>query len=111
MSERPRPKPSSSSRRTVRTDLDAVLDRLHEDELRVILSIAGRLRVGARLYGQLQLATDRRAFRKKEAREELEDFLVYLACAWLKVLESSSNPAPAKRATRRASRSGAASRR
>ena len=27
---------------------------------------------------------DERAFRTKEAREELEDALVYLACAWLK---------------------------
>jgi hypothetical protein len=30
------------------------------------------------------LAGDTRAFRSKEAREELEDALVYLACAWLK---------------------------
>jgi hypothetical protein len=28
--------------------------------------------------------TDPRKFRSKEAREELEDALVYLACAWLK---------------------------
>ena len=29
-------------------------------------------------------AGDRREFRKTEARQEVEDALVYLACAWLR---------------------------
>jgi len=46
--------------------------------------IAERLKSGAERYGLLHLATDNRAFRSQEAREEIEDALVYLACAWLK---------------------------
>ena len=46
--------------------------------------LAERLRVGQRQYGFLNLASDPRSFRSKEAREELEDALVYLACAWLR---------------------------
>jgi hypothetical protein len=54
------------------------------DEVLVLDRLAERLRRGQRQYGFLHLANDRRAFRSKEAREELEDALVYLACAWLK---------------------------
>ena len=54
------------------------------DEVLVLERLAERLRSGQRQYGFLHLANDRRAFRSKEAREELEDALVYLACAWLK---------------------------
>lgn len=54
------------------------------DEVLVLDRLAERLRRGQRQYGFLHLANDRRAFRAKEAREELEDALVYLACAWLK---------------------------
>ena len=53
----------------------------------MLTSIAHRLRQGAEVYGELEVALDRRDFRKKEAREELEDALVYLACAWLKAQE------------------------
>ena len=53
----------------------------------MLVSIAHRLRHGAEVYGELEVALDRRDFRKKEAREELEDALVYLACAWLKTEE------------------------
>jgi hypothetical protein len=56
---------------------------LGDDEMRVLARIAERLRHGAGVYGQLHLHRDTRDFRK-EAREELEDALVYLACAWLK---------------------------
>ena len=56
---------------------------LGEDELRVLARIAARLRMGAGVYGRLHIDTDTRAFRN-EAREEIEDALVYLACAWLK---------------------------
>jgi hypothetical protein len=42
----------------------------------------------------LRLGDDRRVFRDKEAREELEDFLVYLACTWLKERPAVCGPNP-----------------
>ena len=65
-------------------ELAGVACQLGDDELRVLVRIAERLRHGASVYGPLRIATDARAFRAKEAREEIEDALVYLACAWLK---------------------------
>ena len=67
-----------------RAALDCVLDALGGDEIAVLVRIAERLKEGATTYGPLRLAVDVRSFRSKEAREELEDALVYLACAWLK---------------------------
>jgi hypothetical protein len=67
-----------------RAALDGVVGSLGRDEVRVLTRIAERLQVGSQLYGPFYLATDARVFREKEAREELEDALVYLACAWLK---------------------------
>jgi hypothetical protein len=67
-----------------RCELEELLDELGVDETRVLARIARRLQIGAEVYGELEVAFDRRDFRKKEAREELEDALVYLACAWLK---------------------------
>ena len=67
-----------------RAGLNGIACELGRDELRVLTRIAERIRAGRRSYGPLFLAGDRRAFRGKEAREELEDALVYLACAWLK---------------------------
>jgi hypothetical protein len=67
-----------------RMELESVLAELGKDEMRVLTSIAHRLREGAEVYGLLDVDTDRRDFRSREAREELEDALVYLACAWLK---------------------------
>ena len=64
--------------------LHALVRDLGDDELRVLTRIAERLRGGRDAYGLLCLAGDTRQFRSKEAREELEDALVYLACAWLK---------------------------
>jgi hypothetical protein len=54
-----------------RATLHGVACDLGHDEVRVLTRIAERIR-------------DARTFRSKEAREELEDALVYLACAWLK---------------------------
>jgi hypothetical protein len=69
---------------TARATLTGVACQLGHDEVRVLTRIAVRL-VGGRLaYGPLDLSTDPRQFRSQEAREELEDALVYLACAWLK---------------------------
>jgi hypothetical protein len=67
-----------------RAALRGIVCDLGLDEVRVLTRIAERLQMGARQYGRLYLALDPRAFRGKEAREELEDTLVYLACAWLK---------------------------
>ena len=57
---------------------------LSTDEVRVLTRIARRLAVGAKQYGALHVASDGRDFAGKEAREEIEDALVYFACAWLK---------------------------
>ena len=54
------------------------------------LRIAERLVLGATTYGPLDIASDPRSFRSREAREEVEDALVYLACAWLKGEEVAS---------------------
>jgi hypothetical protein len=67
-----------------RATLHGVVCNLGRDEVRVLTRIAERLRAGRRAYGPLSLADDARSFRSKEAREELEDALVYLACSWLK---------------------------
>ena len=67
-----------------RQELEAIVDALGTDEVQVLVRIAERLKRGAETYGSLHLSADDRAFRSQEAREELEDALVYLACAWLK---------------------------
>jgi hypothetical protein len=66
-----------------RADLDHLLDALGAEEVCVLVRIAERLQTGAQTYGPLHVEPDKRAFRS-EAREEIEDALVYLACAWLK---------------------------
>jgi hypothetical protein len=68
---------------TARAILNGLACELGADELRVLARIAERLKGGQTMYGQLCLETDTRQFRAKEAREEVEDALVYLACAWL----------------------------
>ena len=55
---------------------------LGDDELRVLLYVASRLRMGAQQYGRLDLATDRRDWRV-ELGQEAADALVYAACAAL----------------------------
>ena len=52
---------------------------LGADELRVVETVAARLRMGARQYGPLDVQGDRRDWRQ-EAAEELLDGCVYLAC-------------------------------
>jgi hypothetical protein len=66
-----------------REELSAIADVLGDDEVRVLTRIAGRLLRGAEIYGRLHVASDQRDFRN-EAREEIEDFLVYAACGWLR---------------------------
>jgi hypothetical protein len=65
-------------------ELTAITAKLGDDEVRVLVRIAQRLEGGMQSYGQLYLNVDRREFRRTEARQEIEDALVYLACAWLK---------------------------
>ena len=65
-------------------ELVGVTAELGDDELRVLVRIAERLKGGMNQYDELRIAVDRREFRKTEARQEVEDALVYLACAWLK---------------------------
>jgi hypothetical protein len=97
------PQPSESQRELMTNDEEAMADtqrmltpedaaratlsglacELGHDEVRVLTRIAQRLRGGRDTYGPLDLSVDTRTFRGKEAREEIEDALVYLACAWL----------------------------
>ena len=75
---------SPFARHGAHLQLDRAVAQLGPDEVFVLARIAERLTAGAKVYGPLQLATDPRDFRGKEAREVVEDALVYLACAWLK---------------------------
>ena len=72
-----------------RAVLNGLACELGHDEVRVLTRVAERLKGGMTAYGPLDLASDNRQFRSKEAREEVEDALVYLACAWLKTEEVS----------------------
>jgi hypothetical protein len=75
--------PESWERFDPRAELAAIIDVLGDDEVRVLNRIAGRLLQGLGLYGPLDLAEDVRDF-DSEARDEVEDCLVYLACRWLR---------------------------
>jgi hypothetical protein len=82
--------PGFSPEEFARIQLTSITSTLAHDEVRVLTHIAERLQGGRVAYGPLDLATDSRRFRDKEAREEVEDALVYLACAWLKGQEVAS---------------------
>ena len=75
-----------------RAAVSASLSGLGTDELRVLGFIAARLRMGREAYGPLDLATDRRDWRR-ERDEEAADLLVYAACEAL-----TSTPTVAPRA-------------
>jgi hypothetical protein len=68
---------------TARAALNGVACHLDRDEVRVLTRIAERIRGGGRVYGRLRPANDPHTLRSKEAREGLENALVYFACAWL----------------------------
>jgi hypothetical protein len=74
-----------------RATLTSLACELGHDEVRVLTRVAERLKGGMAGYGPLRLESDMREFRAKEAREELEDALVYLACAWLKTESQEVN--------------------
>jgi hypothetical protein len=73
-------------RRALLRDLAAVARRLSHDELRVLLTIAGRAGVGQSRYDCLRLAHDNRDFRR-EALEEACDGCFYLAAGLLRASE------------------------
>ncbi len=64
-------------------DLDATLAALGDDERRTLAYLAGRLLLGQRTYGAIDLATDPRDF-TRERGEEISDLLVYTAFAALR---------------------------
>jgi hypothetical protein len=57
-------------------------EHLGEDERRVLVTLATRLRRGREQYGELAIATDRRDW-QREAHEEALDLSVYLSIATL----------------------------
>jgi hypothetical protein len=63
----------------LRDDLEARLELCSYDELRVVSKILGRLELGRDRYGYLDMARDRRNYRREEAEEHL-DGAVYRAC-------------------------------
>ncbi len=65
---------------TASSELLEVVSELGDDERRVLLVLARRLLAGQGTYGRLDIATDRRDWRKERA-EELSDLLVYDAIA------------------------------
>ena len=75
--------PESWAAITPRNELAAIVDVLGDDEVRVLARIAGRLLRGAQVYGRLDIQRDARDL-QKEAREEIEDSLVYFAAHWLR---------------------------
>jgi hypothetical protein len=68
---------------SARDQLEAIVNTLGADEVRVLTEIASRLQRGAQIYGRLDLDTDKRDF-AREGHEELQDYLVYFACERLK---------------------------
>ena len=67
----------------VRATLNGVVCGLGRDEVRVLTRIAERLKVRAARYGALNVSRDASTFGREEATEMVEDFLAYLAVAWL----------------------------
>jgi hypothetical protein len=67
-----------------RHELATVIDALNDDEARVVLTFARRIRAGRDAYGPLDLTRDTRDFRR-EAGEEALDLAAYLAFELVKV--------------------------
>jgi hypothetical protein len=64
-------------------ELHAILPQLGDDERRVLAHIAERLLMGQRQYGELDLKSDKRDW-KREREQEVEDLLMYFAFESLK---------------------------
>jgi hypothetical protein len=67
---------STIERRPLRAEMDAIVDSLAVDEIRVLNYLATRLLEGQRHYGKLDLKNDHRDF-VRERGEECADFIVY----------------------------------
>jgi hypothetical protein len=78
---------------TVIDELTRLAQKLNPDEQRVLLEVARRLKMGRRVYGKLDLATDRRDF-QKELAEEMTDAAVYGACLALQRSDTERAPPP-----------------
>lgn len=63
--------------RDPRLELRRLADSMGEDECKILVRVARRLKFGEMRYGALSIKTDKRDF-AKEAAEEALDFLVYL---------------------------------
>lgn len=59
-----------------RKELEVLLTSLGPDEVRILVRVARRLEFGRLRYGDMNLKKDKRNF-KKEATEEILDWLVY----------------------------------
>jgi hypothetical protein len=81
----------------LRLELSRLAERITADELRVLVEVARRLKMGRRHYGELRLSGDARDFRK-EGAEELVDYVVYDLCRQLREVDESrerkTDPAP-----------------
>ncbi len=67
----------------------ALIDSMGDDEIRVLLVLARRLKAGQDCYGKLDLENDKRDFRK-ERGEEVADLLVYSAFLELNAITKPS---------------------
>jgi len=64
-------------------ELDGIVRELGTDEVKVLVAIARRLAMGRRVYGTLDIAGDRRDW-KREATDEALDLAVYLSAELLR---------------------------
>lgn len=91
-----KPEPGALDTMQQLTRLTAVAEQLGADELNVLLLVAERLVKGRKIYGPLQVATDRRDF-TREALEEAADLAVYAAAGLLNTCAVASDPARRRR--------------
>jgi hypothetical protein len=64
------------TREDIEEQFDAIAAELGDQEMRVLLHLAGRLLMGMRCYGPLHLETDPRDWRQEQAAE-FADALCY----------------------------------
>jgi hypothetical protein len=83
--------PATRSEQAVatRARIADIVAMLGDDELAVVLAVVEGLARGRTVYGELDLARDRRDMRV-EASEELRDSLVYIAAELVRVRKGAS---------------------
>jgi hypothetical protein len=67
-----------------RATLNSALAELGRTEVHVLTRIAERLTTTARAGGALGAIRRARTFLREDAQREIDDALVFLACAWIK---------------------------